>query len=203
MKPEQIVNAYIEQHNDDVCAEMAEFAKLANIRDAIHHAALCHFLPRLVRHPHQRRIPRAVLGDAEGRLQKIASRLATCRSFEALHAAVEDVILPIHGIGDLAVYDIAHRIGAHLRVEPRLVYLHAGTAKGARRLGLTGKTLDIKMLPEPFMKLSAAKIEDCLCGLKPTSIVGSAREKGGDSKSCNLMRKRKRGSSAESRRRVC
>jgi hypothetical protein len=70
----------------------------------------------------------------------------------------------IRGIGALAIYDIATRIGGYLRLEPEVVYLYAGTSKGARALGLDGaKTLDPKALPAAFRVLRPREIEDCLC----------------------------------------
>ncbi len=76
---------------------------------------------------------------------------------------VSDIIGPIDGIAELTVYDIAHRIGAFLKLELRLVYLHRGTAKGARELGFRGRTVEVSRLPKAFHRLSAAELEDCLC----------------------------------------
>ena len=49
---------------------------------------------------------------------------------------VERELMGIRGIGVLTVYDVATRIAAHLDLEPARVYVHAGTAEGARALGL-------------------------------------------------------------------
>jgi hypothetical protein len=131
-----------------------------------HHAALCHWLPSTKRHPHQYRIPAEALRDAERALQLIADRMRRCKSFESLHGEVARAIEPIRKIGDLAIYDITHRIGAYLGKSPCLVYLHRGTAVGARHLGFGGATLEPGLLPPAFSKLSAAEIEDCLCIFK-------------------------------------
>jgi hypothetical protein len=80
-----------------------------------------------------------------------------------LHEEIAHAIGPIPKIGDLTVYDIAHRIGTYLGKSPRLVYLHRGTARGARHLGFTGATLDPTLLPPAFSRLSPEEIEDCLC----------------------------------------
>lgn len=66
-------------------------------------------------------------------------------------------------IGALTVYDIAHRIGAHFRKAPRLVYLHAGTRTGARVFHISGDSFDPKILPKAFSRLAPSEIEDCLC----------------------------------------
>jgi hypothetical protein len=80
-----------------------------------------------------------------------------------LHLLIERQIGPIRGIGDLTVYDITHRIGAYIRRQPDVVYLHASTRKGARALHLSGKAIELSEFPTEFRRLSAAEIEDCLC----------------------------------------
>ena len=88
-----------------------------------------------------------------------------CSSFEALHTLIEREIGGIPDIGPLTVYDVATRIGAHLQLEPEKVYLHSGTKKGARALGLGArrKSLEPAELPVEFGRLTAREIEDCLC----------------------------------------
>ena len=76
---------------------------------------------------------------------------------------MRDRIGGIHGIGELAVYDIACRIGAFLGLSPERVYLHAGTREGARALGLRGASVRKMDLPRAFGRLSPGEIEDCLC----------------------------------------
>jgi hypothetical protein len=68
-------------------------------------------------------------------------------------------------VADLTIYDITHRIGAHLGLAPERVYLHRGTRVGARALGLgRGRaTLELRELPPEFHRLTAAEAEDCLC----------------------------------------
>jgi hypothetical protein len=56
--------------------------------------------------------------QAERRLQAIAAHLLAATSFAELHDLIDSQIKPIRGIGDLAIYDIAHRIGAYLRHAP-------------------------------------------------------------------------------------
>jgi hypothetical protein len=99
------------------------------------------------RHSHQCLIPRRLLEIAEERLQAAANRLARAPDFDALHGIVQSQIESVRGIGKLMVYDIAHRIGAYLRKEPTLVYLHRGTKEGAAILGFRGETLDPANLP--------------------------------------------------------
>jgi len=72
----------------------------------------------------------------------------------------------IKGIAETTCYDIAHRIGARLGLEPEYVYLHAGTREAARDLGRRGDKLSISELRIEFRKLSPAEAEDCLCRYK-------------------------------------
>ncbi len=125
-------------------------------------------LPNRRRHPHQRRIPAAALAEAERNLQACAAELGRCDGFSELHEIVRREIGSIRGIGRLAIYDISTRIGAHLGVEPDRVYLHAGTAEGARAIGLDPhrEALFIDELPDPFKRLRPREIEDVLCIFK-------------------------------------
>ena len=67
-------------------------------------------------------------------------------------------------IGRLTVYDVTTRIAAHLGLTPECVYMHAGTAVGAKALGLEAtKTIGPMELPEAFRRLRPYEIEDCLC----------------------------------------
>ena len=86
-------------------------------------------------------------------------------SFDELIALIHDLTEPIPGIGELAVYDTALRIGARFGLEPTRVYVHAGTRDGARALGFDGRRTTIEMdeLPEPLRGLSAREAEDLLC----------------------------------------
>lgn len=163
MNPSEIVTDYIRRYRNRARAELAEYQKLPSLGQAIKHASLCHRLPSLKRHPHQYRIPQRVLLRAEQELQRSQSRLARAETFEALYTEVERRIGGLRGIGPLTVYDIAHRIGSFLRLEPGLIYLHSGTGIGARLLGFTGKTLDPRSLPSAFSRLRPPEIEDCLC----------------------------------------
>jgi hypothetical protein len=115
------------------------------------------------RHPHQNRIPEKTLAKAEKRLQKCAPEIQHCRSFDELHDLICQEFEDISGIGKLTRYDIATRIGAHLGLEPKLVYLHAGAAAAAKRLGFHGDTIDPNELPAAFHRLRPDEIEDCLC----------------------------------------
>jgi hypothetical protein len=158
----EIVSDYILAYRDNARAEMRFFEIQRSSAAAIRKAALCE-LPSGNRHPHQHRIPKSQLQEAEVRLQAIGRKLARAADFSALHKLVEDEIGSIEGIGALAVYDISHRIGAHFGKAPQLVYLHAGTRAGARVFNISGDAFDPRKLPKAFSRLTPSEIEDCLC----------------------------------------
>ncbi len=175
MTYKQIVAEYIRDYRDRACQEMRFFETQRNASDAIRSAAFC-ALDSGKRHPHQYRIPRAVLEAAELRLQVARKKLAAASDFTALHEIVEREIGTIKGIGALTVYDISHRLGAFFKKTPTLVYLHAGTRGGAAILGFKGTALDPARMPAPFSRLTAAEIEDCLCIYK-NRLLGGERPK--------------------------
>ena len=161
---EEAVEAYIRRHRKKAADEFGYFRRCPSLATAIRFAALC-MLPDGQRHPHQYRIPREVLGQAEHGLQACHAELIRCRRFEDVLRLVERELLEIRGIGVLTAYDIATRLAAHLGIEPGRVYLHAGTAAGARALGLNyrSKYLELRDLPVAFARLRPREIEDCLC----------------------------------------
>ena len=157
---EAIVRAYCRDDRAAAEDKRAHWARHSSLNAAVRAAALS-TVPSGKRHPHQRRIPGDALRSAAEALNCPA--IPACSSFDELHRTVHDRIAGIHRIGELAVYDIACRIGAFLGLSPDHVYLHAGTRKGAQALGLQGATVHKNDLPPEFRKLSPAEVEDCLC----------------------------------------
>ena len=158
-----IICAYCSEALQLLQREREHWANHADLKSAVRTAALSEY-PRGKRHGHQRRFKRETLWLAADKLYEVS--LPIDGPFGDLHEAVRAAIGGIHGIGELAVYDIASRIGAYLRVEPDRVYLHAGARVGARALGFRGDTIRKSELPSAFMRLSCAEIEDCLCVYK-------------------------------------
>jgi hypothetical protein len=158
------VDSYIRHFRQHAEDERAYFAR-GDRQSAISRAALAEIEEggRIKRHPHQYRIPRRQLEEARNRL--LAEDLDHVSTFGQLHQVVAETIGAIGRIGELAVYDIATRIGAFLRLEPDLVYLHRGTRDGARALGLgRGRpSLTVDELPSAFRRLRPYEIEVCLC----------------------------------------
>ena len=154
----EVVRAYIRDYRVPDQRARCDYAVQHNLTDTVREAALSK-LPDGRRHPHQRRIPGRVLQQAATALANADFSVAT---FDELHEVVRRTIGPLRGIGELAVYDVAYRIGAHLGLAPDRVYLHAGTREGARALGLGGTVLLKNELPKAFHRLSPGEIEDCL-----------------------------------------
>jgi hypothetical protein len=93
------------------------------------------------------------------------AHLQSARSFAELIARVDTTVRPVRGIGELYVYDTALRLGAHLRLLPDDVYLHAGTRRGAKALGLDHRSDSIppSQLPAALHRLRPHEVEDVLC----------------------------------------
>jgi hypothetical protein len=164
---------YAGQHH----AEMRIFGNpRQTLAEAIHRACRSQ-IPKnrsrgLKRHPHQplRAMSDEALAEAAARLQAIEVEIAAASDFAALHGLVEAAIANISGIGELAVYDIAHRVGAYRGLHPEEIYLHAGTREGAKALGLPAnrESLPITSLPAGLRSLSAEEAEDLLCIYRKT-----------------------------------
>lgn len=157
-----VVGDYVRRFRPNADYEQKAFAAMRSLSAVVEQAALCRGHDGK-RHSHQYRIPGLSLREAHRRLA--TARLGQCRSFDDLHDAIAERIDDIHMVGELTIYDIAHRIGAYLGLPPTRVYLHAGTRKGARALGIKGnrKHIELSELPAAFRRLSAAECEDCLC----------------------------------------
>lgn len=160
----QIVSDYIAKNRAKAEAERRWFVIQPTLEDAISKAARA-IKPSGKRFGHQRRIPKSVLRQSETALLDIVPTLQAAKTFEQLHQVISSKIGAIHGIGELTIFDTSVRIGAKLKLEPKVVFLHAGTRQGARALGLDWhkKFIGRETLPREFEPLSACEIEDVLC----------------------------------------
>jgi hypothetical protein len=164
-----IVRLYRQRNLGNAVSELRSFAAMT-FEDAVRHAGLAErFNPKKehwVRCDHQRRIPRLALDAARRRLR--APPLRKVESFHELFSIVDSAVGGIPRIGELMVYDTALRIGANLGLEPDRVYLHRGTRRGARALGLNWRAewLLPAELPKEFRSLPAWQVEDILCIFK-------------------------------------
>lgn len=161
----EIASDYFRKHRTAAERELAYFRLPRTDEEAISRAARC-LLPSRKRHPHQRRIPKSVLAEAERRLIENTAALRRSSSFDELHNLIAHLVGPIPGIGELTVYDISQRIGSRFVLEPERVYLHSGTRVGARVLGFDGRraSIEVAELPEELREqLRPRELEDLLC----------------------------------------
>jgi hypothetical protein len=135
------------------------------LEDAIIYAALAeNHLGK--RNNHQRRLKKLNLEKFAANLIDKKSDIQKAKSFDELLIIVENC--KIKGIGKLACYDTAQRIGANIKLFPEYIYLHAGTKIGAEIIlgrRLKEKFINRTDLPNPFHNenLTNAEIEDILC----------------------------------------
>lgn len=121
---------------------------------------------RLMRHGHQCRLPGSVIQEATAAILQLESEIAAAADFEELHSTVRVACASVQGTGPLYCYDVAHRIGLHLGIEPEVIYMHTGTREGAKALGIDvkgKKHIRVSELPIELRELSAADAEDVLC----------------------------------------
>jgi hypothetical protein len=118
------------------------------------------------RNGHQKRLKKLNLEKFADNLVDNIKKIEDALTFDELLKIVESC--KIKGVGELACYDTANRIGAKLGLPPDLIYLHAGTRNGAEKLlgrKLKDKTIRKTELPNPFQgdDITPAEIEDILC----------------------------------------
>jgi hypothetical protein len=91
--------------------------------------------------------------------------LRSARDFSELVTIVRNAFRSIGGVGPLAIYDVAERIGWYLGIRPAEVHLHCGARMGARALGRDGRSATLEMceLPSALRRLTPAQAEDFLC----------------------------------------
>ena len=119
------VSDYVAHHRADAAGELDFYRAIPTLRRAISKAARAHTTDD-GKHPHQQLIPCEVLRSFGARLVRRERTLREAQSFDDLHRVVQRVGDLVPGIGPLAVYDTALRIGARLDLSPTRVYLHRG-----------------------------------------------------------------------------
>lgn len=155
-------------------AELDWFIRQPALRDAIENAALARNIMGK-RYSHQRRIKKAAIKEAFSLLTGASERIRRSRNFAELFQMMNELLEDVPGIGELYIYDTSLRIGAKLNLYPKKVYLHAGTRRGARALGLKADTsLNVPDLPSEFRCLLPYEIEDVLCIFKKEFKVSAA-----------------------------
>ena len=142
---------------------------MSNLEDVIEMAAYAQN-SQGKRHSHQYRISSTALENGKRILKKGIQNENSFDSFEALHdwfsnqCSYKSGSLGL-GLGPLYVYDTCLRIGAYLKLMPKLVHLHSGALTGARSLlgRVTRKKLRVSDFPQALHALKPYEIEDFLC----------------------------------------
>ena len=162
---ERLVGQYLRRFAPRRQAERERFAQMPDLATAIRDAALARRADGKCE-DHQRRVGLRRLKPFERALQQARGDIAECQTFDDLHAIVSEH--QTEGVGPLTVYDTAVRLGAYLGLAPEKVYLHTGTRKGARALGLEASSdhLEPDHLPLPLRRLAPDETEDFLCIFK-------------------------------------
>ncbi len=160
----EIISDYIEHYRPIAETNFLIFKNLDSLKDAVAFvgSAKCPVCGK--KFGHQRRIPSKILDNAKLKLLDLLIQIQNCHDFEELIWLLENNIKE-SGIGDLTIYDMALRIGDRLGIEPMVVYLHAGTKRGAKtlKINIKRKFFYPSELPDEFKELSVREIEDCLC----------------------------------------
>jgi hypothetical protein len=126
-------------------------------------------------HNHQSRVPAKVQKALALVLIRRYKAVIRLQSFDDLHELI--LANAPKGIGPVTAYDVAVRLGAWLRLEPEVVYLHAGVRAGWETLtGQRSNGKDILLrneLPPELAALPADHVEDILCGWREIFIENS------------------------------
>jgi hypothetical protein len=116
------------------------------------------------KHPHQFRLSNSTLETVGSILRENVNELKRCKDFDAILRFVETN--KVVGFGQLAIYDTALRIGHCMEKLPQIVYLHAGTRKGAKFHKIKHANEDYILpdeLPAELRDLAPHDVEDFLC----------------------------------------
>ena len=117
------------------------------------------------KHPHQYRLQKVHLENFGRSINQARLSLLAANDFTELY----EIILSsrVYGVGDLAIYDVAVRVGAFLNILPDQIYLHAGARIGAEALlgRIHAEKIPKSNLPEEFSQsdLGCYELEDILC----------------------------------------
>lgn len=164
---EQIIASYLKNDAPRSQEELAYFAHPSQSLDQAIGRAGRSALENGKIYPHQQRIGHQKCALIARELLPHAASLSGCSDFTTLYERVATALGSVFQRPGLTVYDIAHRIGHYLRIEPDRVYLHRGVREGARalipNLPNRQRTLHVTELPAPLRKLTAAQCEDLLC----------------------------------------
>jgi hypothetical protein len=176
-----IIKDYFKAHSNDlwvnICTQQHDLYSAIGLaaRSTLGNRAINGDPVKGDKHRHQYHLPLKTLDDFSILLQQKEADIKKAQSFEALIRIIHQT--EYHRIGPVCVYDTAVRIGAWMGLEPKHVYLHAGTLEGYKNL--IGKDpsiqndeviseiqyVDKSDLPTPFQQadLTCDQIEGIFC----------------------------------------
>lgn len=113
-------------------------------------------------HGHQRRVAHKL---KEGLKVSLSDNIQPndFNDFHSVYKWVKSVTDRVKGLGATTAYDVARRLGVWIGMQPTMVYLHAGAAVGAKKLGMEGETVSLNDFPREIQKLGATHAENFLC----------------------------------------
>ncbi|AFZ51463.1 hypothetical protein [Dactylococcopsis salina] len=113
-------------------------------------------------HGHQCRVAH---NSANGLEKTLVNKLQPkeLNDFQTLYDWIKSVVGCINGLGRTTAYDVARRLGAWLGLKPSCVYLHAGAAMGAKKLGIRGEVVPLSVFPKEIQSLGTMHAENFLC----------------------------------------
>ncbi|MCY7367399.1 MAG: hypothetical protein LH474_04530 [Chamaesiphon sp.] len=85
------------------------------------------------------------------------------QDFQSLYCWIKSVTGRVSGLGATTAYDVSRRLSVKLRLEPVDVYVHAGSAAGARKFGIEGESAPLSNFPKEIQALGATHAEKFLC----------------------------------------
>ena len=173
---QEIVDSYKKNRRDNYHCYHNEFKKHAKWSTAADAESL--ILGKHPNHPevntHQRRLYKRARRQFASALVENRSRIGKAKDFDSLINTL--AMAAGSGIGSLAIYDTALRIGKALNLRPKNVYLHAGPLVSAKHLKLKihceyVNKIAIRKLRDPyehpeFQSMKEEEIEDLLCVCK-------------------------------------
>ena len=120
----------------------------------------CSDINEVFNHPHQYRIAKVAKEQAEKKLKADKLWNRKYSSFEEVYDAVNKSIGSIRGIGKLAVYDVALRLGSTQEIHPQdRIYLSSDAKKGfnnlLKKILKIGVDVALENLIEVLLKKSA------------------------------------------------
>ncbi len=114
-------------------------------------------------HPHQYRVGKEKLGKGLKICLSRNKQSDSFKDFDDIYSWIKSITKPTDGLGLVTTYDVARRLGAWLRVQPKMVYLHGGAAEGAKKLGIKGEIVSLNDFPKEIQSLGATHAENFLC----------------------------------------